>query len=76
MAELLANDEMEIMWKRSMVAYSKTLSQLCGRPEENHETFSRISGLRPPEYQTGVLTTQQRWSVLPNLKVKAKLSLA
>jgi len=38
------NDELEIIWKETVVAYLKVLSQfILGKTEEDHETSASVS---------------------------------
>jgi hypothetical protein len=66
MIELLMNNELERIWKESVVASFKVLSRrLPGGSEENHEKIyagwpvcePRFEPV-PPKYEAGMLTTR------------------
>jgi hypothetical protein len=63
------NYELKRMWKKRSWRNFEVLSQdLPGGTEENHENCrdSRDLNPGPPEYESGVLTTGPRRSVLPS----------
>jgi hypothetical protein len=68
------NDEFQIIWKKTAVAYLKVLSgNSSGFTEENHENLSQCSRLpcrdsswAPPEYTLSPETTYSAFASLPS----------
>jgi hypothetical protein len=56
---MTANDNVESLWKETVVAYLKVLSQrLCEESKENHECLGQDIGLRTQNWTQDVPNTK------------------
>jgi hypothetical protein len=53
------------MWKETIFAYFKISDHLPGETAENAKDFGEAS--RPPEYESGMLTSTTLWTFKSNL---------